>query len=50
MKSCLIVDDSKVIRKVARHILETLEFDVDEATARYVGIYERARRQTRERR
>ena len=22
MKSCLIVDDSKVIRKVARHILE----------------------------
>ena len=31
MKSCLIVDDSKVIRKVARHILETLEFDVDEA-------------------
>ena len=31
MKSCLIVDDSKVIRKVARHILETLEFEVDEA-------------------
>jgi len=29
MKSCLIVDDSKVIRKVARHILETLEFEVD---------------------
>ena len=28
MKSCLIVDDSKVIRKVARHILETLEFEV----------------------
>ncbi|MEA3062058.1 MAG: hypothetical protein QOJ94_1839, partial [Sphingomonadales bacterium] len=26
MKSCLIVDDSKVIRKVARHILETLDF------------------------
>ena len=26
MKTCLIVDDSKVIRKVARHILETLEF------------------------
>ncbi|HEX2624831.1 MAG TPA: response regulator, partial [Sphingomicrobium sp.] len=24
MKTCLIVDDSKVIRKVARHILETL--------------------------
>jgi two-component system chemotaxis response regulator CheY len=31
MKNCLIVDDSKVIRKVARHILETLDFDVDEA-------------------
>ena len=31
MKSCLIVDDSKVIRKVARHILETLNFEVDEA-------------------
>ncbi|HEY0044519.1 MAG TPA: response regulator [Allosphingosinicella sp.] len=31
MKSCLIVDDSKVIRKVARHILETLNFSVEEA-------------------
>ena len=31
MKSCLVVDDSKVIRKVARHILETLNFAVDEA-------------------
>ena len=31
MKTCLVVDDSKVIRKVARHILETLEFDVREA-------------------
>ena len=31
MKSCLVVDDSKVIRKVARHILETLGFAVDEA-------------------
>ncbi len=31
MPSCLVVDDSKVIRKVARHILETLEFTVDEA-------------------
>ena len=30
-KSCLIVDDSKVIRKVARHILETLDFVVTEA-------------------
>ncbi|QUL36718.1 PleD family two-component system response regulator [Erythrobacter sp. JK5] len=31
MKSCLIVDDSRVIRKVSRHILETLGFDVREA-------------------
>jgi len=31
MKTCLVVDDSKVIRKVARHILETLDFDVAEA-------------------
>ncbi len=31
MKSCLVVDDSKVIRKVARHILEGLSFRVDEA-------------------
>ncbi|WCT74571.1 response regulator [Sphingomonas naphthae] len=31
MKTCLVVDDSKVIRKVARHILETLDFQVDEA-------------------
>ena len=31
MKTCLVVDDSKVIRKVARHILETLDFAVREA-------------------
>ena len=31
MKTCLVVDDSKVIRKVARHILETLDFEVCEA-------------------
>ena len=31
MKTCLVVDDSKVIRKVARHILETLNFKVTEA-------------------
>ncbi|PZQ22884.1 MAG: two-component system response regulator [Sphingopyxis macrogoltabida] len=30
-KSCLVVDDSKVIRKVARHILESMEFAVEEA-------------------
>lgn len=31
MKSCLIVDDSRVIRKVSRHILEELGFAVAEA-------------------
>ena len=31
MKNCLIVDDSRVIRKVSRHIVETLGFEVDEA-------------------
>ena len=31
MKTCLVVDDSKVIRKVARRILEELEFNVEEA-------------------
>ena len=31
MKTCLVVDDSKVIRKVARHILEMLDFHVEEA-------------------
>jgi two-component system chemotaxis response regulator CheY len=31
MKTCLVVDDSKVIRKVARHILETLDYQVSEA-------------------
>jgi two-component system chemotaxis response regulator CheY len=31
MKSCLIVDDSSVVRKVARRILEDMDFVVDEA-------------------
>lgn len=31
MKTCLVVDDSSVIRKVARRILEGLEFDITEA-------------------
>ncbi|MGO8915135.1 MAG: response regulator [Stellaceae bacterium] len=31
MKSCLIVDDSRVVRKVARRILEDMHFAVDEA-------------------
>ena len=31
MKSCLVVDDSSVIRKVARRILEGMEFQITEA-------------------
>jgi two-component system, chemotaxis family, chemotaxis protein CheY len=31
VKTCLVVDDSRVIRKVARRILEELGFDVAEA-------------------
>jgi two-component system chemotaxis response regulator CheY len=31
MKHCLIVDDSRVIRKVSRHILEALGLTADEA-------------------
>jgi len=32
MKNCLVVDDSRVIRKVARRILEDLSFSIDEAS------------------
>ncbi|AVF04180.1 MAG: response regulator [Devosia indica] len=31
MRSCLIVDDSSVVRKVARRLLEDLDYIVDEA-------------------
>ena len=31
MPSCLIVDDSTVVRKVARRILEDLDYTVEEA-------------------
>ena len=31
MKTCLVVDDSRVIRKVARRILEDLNFNIEEA-------------------
>ena len=30
-RTCLIVDDSRIIRKVARRIVEGLGFEVDEA-------------------
>lgn len=38
MKTCLIVDDSRVIRRVSRHILETLGFTVDEAEEGKQGL------------
>ncbi len=38
MKTCLVVDDSRVIRKVSRHILETLGFQVDEAENGLQGL------------
>lgn len=31
MRRCLVVDDSRVIRKVARRILEDMRFEIDEA-------------------
>jgi len=31
MKRCLIVDDSRIIRKIARKILEAMNFTIDEA-------------------
>jgi two-component system chemotaxis response regulator CheY len=32
LKTCLVVDDSRVIRKVARRILEEIGFDIAEAS------------------
>jgi two-component system chemotaxis response regulator CheY len=31
VKSCLVVDDSRVVRRIARRILEQLDFDIEEA-------------------
>ena len=38
MKTCLIVDDSRVIRRVSRHILESLGFAVEEAENGQEGL------------
>jgi two-component system chemotaxis response regulator CheY len=40
MKKCLIVDDSRVIRKVSRHILESLGFEVSEGENGEMGLAE----------
>ncbi|MGI9378408.1 MAG: response regulator [Methyloligellaceae bacterium] len=44
MKHCLVVDDSSVIRKVTRHILEELQFDITEAENGLVAL-EKCRQQ-----
>ena len=31
MKTCLVVDDSSVVRKIARSILEGMDFQITEA-------------------
>ncbi len=38
MKQCLVVDDSSVIRKVARQILEQLDFSISEAEDGQVAL------------
>ena len=38
MKSCLIVDDSKVVRIMARRIVEDMNFAVDEAEDGQVAL------------
>ena len=38
MKTCLVVDDSRVIRKVARRILEEMSFQVNEAEDGLVAL------------
>jgi two-component system, chemotaxis family, chemotaxis protein CheY len=38
MKTCLVVDDSEVVRKVARRIFENLEFEIEEASSGQEGL------------
>lgn len=38
MKTCLVIDDSRVIRKVARRILEDIGFNVEEAEDGAIGL------------
>lgn len=40
MSYCLIVDDSRTIRKVSREIVESLDFEVSEAENGAVGLSE----------
>jgi len=38
MKRCLVVDDSDIIRKIARRIIETMNLEVSEAETGQAGI------------
>src|SRR5262245_50795226 len=38
MKTCLIVDDSEVVRKVARHIFESFQLETSEAESGEDGL------------
>jgi two-component system, chemotaxis family, chemotaxis protein CheY len=38
MKTCLVVDDSEVVRKVARYIFEHLQFEAREAETGQEGL------------
>ena len=38
MKTCLVIDDSRVIRKVARRLLEDLGYAVEEAEDGLMGL------------
>ena len=38
MKTCMVVDDSSVIRKVARRILESMQFEIVEAEDGQVAL------------
>ena len=44
MKTCLVVDDSRVVRKVARKILEDLDFQCEEAENGQEAMHACARR------
>ncbi len=38
MKTCLVIDDSRVIRKIARRLLEDMGFGVEEAEDGMAGL------------
>lgn len=44
MKHCLVVDDSQVVRKVARHLLESMSIEVTEAENGPIAVEQCVRR------